>query len=71
LSILLLYSIRTNLDPYVEIIFDIDPSYEITNIIRSHRVGKPDEKAAAEVKHRQIIVRLCLALRRLTNCLAW
>jgi hypothetical protein len=28
-----------------KIISDIDPSYEITNIIRSHRVGKPDEKA--------------------------
>lgn len=41
-----------------KIISDIDPSYEITNIIRSHRVGKPDEKAAAVVKHRQIIVRL-------------
>jgi hypothetical protein len=41
-----------------KIISDIDPSYEITNIICSHRVGKPDEKAAAVVKHRQIIVRL-------------
>jgi hypothetical protein len=38
--------------------FDIDPRYEITNIIRSHRVGKPDEQAVAVVKHRQIIVRL-------------
>jgi hypothetical protein len=37
---------------------DIDPRYEITNIICSHRVGKPDEQAAAVVKHRQIIVRL-------------
>jgi hypothetical protein len=41
-----------------KIISDIDPRYEITNIIRSHRAGKPDEKAAAVVKHRQIIVRL-------------
>jgi hypothetical protein len=41
-----------------KIISDIDPRYEITNIIRSHRVGKPDEQAAAVVKHRQIIVRL-------------
>ena len=39
-------------------IFDIDPSYEIIDIIRSHRVGKPNEQAAAVVKHRQIIVRL-------------
>jgi hypothetical protein len=34
------------------------PSYEITNIIRSHRVGKPDEQVAAVAKDRQIIVRL-------------
>ena len=27
-----------------KIISDIDLSYEITNIIRSHRVGKPDEQ---------------------------
>jgi hypothetical protein len=37
-----------------KIISDIDPSYEITNIIRSHRV----EQAAAVVKHSKIIVRL-------------
>jgi hypothetical protein len=42
-----------------QIVSDIDPSYEITKIIRSHRVGKPDEQAAAVVKHRQIIV--CLS----------
>jgi hypothetical protein len=41
-----------------KIISDIDPMYEITNIIRSYRVGKPDEQAAAVVKHRQTIVRL-------------
>jgi seryl-tRNA synthetase len=41
-----------------KIISDINPRYEITNIIRSHRVGKPDEQAAAVVKHRQISVRL-------------
>jgi hypothetical protein len=41
-----------------KMISDIDPRYEITNIIRSHRVGKPDEQAAAVVKHRQISVRL-------------
>ena len=41
-----------------KIISDIDPSYEITNIIRSHRVGKPDEQVAAVAKDRQIIVRL-------------
>lgn len=41
-----------------KIISDIDPRYEITDIIRSHRVGKPNEQAAAVVKHRQIIVRL-------------